>query len=66
MLARTQALEARVTELTAEKNELAAEYARMPTHTAGKTLQASQWWWVQLGCWTQERAGTWGQRGHSS
>eukprot|EP00887_Chlorella_sp_A99_P003516 scaffold7.g3516.t1 len=40
MLARTQALEERLTALAAERNDLQAEYSRMPTTTAGRTLQA--------------------------
>lgn len=39
MLARTQALEGRLLALNAERNELEAESARMPSHTAGRTLQ---------------------------
>ena len=39
MLARTQALEGRLLALKAERNELEAESARMPSHTAGRTLQ---------------------------
>lgn len=39
MLARTQALEDRLLSLNAEKNELEAESARMPSHTTGRTLQ---------------------------
>ncbi|KAL4446740.1 hypothetical protein ABPG77_007984 [Micractinium sp. CCAP 211/92] len=39
MLARTQALEDRLLALNAERNELQAESARMPSHTTGRTLQ---------------------------
>lgn len=39
MLARTQALEDRLLALNAERNELEAESARMPSHTTGRTLQ---------------------------
>jgi hypothetical protein len=39
MLERTAQLEARLLALNAEKNELEAEAARMPAHTAGRTLQ---------------------------
>ncbi|GAB4815486.1 hypothetical protein N2152v2_002532 [Parachlorella kessleri] len=39
MLARTQAMETRLMKLSMEKNDLEAEYARMPTSTAGRKLQ---------------------------
>ena len=39
MLARTQALEDLLLQLHAEKNELEAESARMPSHTTGRTMQ---------------------------
>lgn len=39
MLAQTAALEKRLMCLNSERNELEAESARMPTHTAGRTQQ---------------------------
>ncbi|PRW33935.1 nuclear mitotic apparatus 1 isoform X2 [Chlorella sorokiniana] len=39
MLQQTQALEDRLLKLNAERNELEAESARMPTHTTGRTQQ---------------------------
>ncbi len=39
MLRQTQALEDRLLQLNAERNELEAESARMPTHTTGRTQQ---------------------------
>lgn len=51
MLARTQALESALLALNAERNELQAESARMPSHTTGRTVQvrAAVRGWAGLG-----------------
>lgn len=54
MLARTQALEDHLLALNAEKNELEAESARMPSHTTGRTLQVGTALWLKAArpeCW---------------